>query len=129
MAEVGEAGDYTNTTYAHHGTRGSTLPHMDTGVVWTLGKTAQVTWQVLNNHGGGYSYRLCPLEDELTEACFRTCTSPSLPIVGWFSDLLFEGSPCFQRNTRSSLSPRSRRSSTATTKSPRCVAPQKHYSN
>ena len=72
VAEVGEAGDYTNTTYAHHGTRGSTLPHMDTGVVWTIGKTAEVTWQVLNNHGGGYSYRLCPVGSEpLTEACFQ----------------------------------------------------------
>lgn len=23
------------------------------------------------NHGGGYQYRLCPLEDELTEECFQ----------------------------------------------------------
>ena len=50
---------------------GTALPRMDTGVVWQLGGEAQVTWQVLNNHGGGYSYRLCPAAEPLTEACFR----------------------------------------------------------
>jgi hypothetical protein len=44
---------------------------MDTGVVWHIGQTAEVTWQVLNNHGGGYSYRLCPLDSTLTESCFQ----------------------------------------------------------
>jgi hypothetical protein len=44
---------------------------MDTGVQWKLGGTGEVTWQVLNNHGGGYSYRLCPLSSNLTEACFQ----------------------------------------------------------
>ena len=54
-AEVGNAGDYTATKFAHHGMNGSLLPPMDTGVRWQLGKTAEVTWQVLNNHGGGVS--------------------------------------------------------------------------
>ena len=45
---------------------------MDTGVEWKVGGTAEVTWQVLNNHGGGYSYRLCPLEEKLTESCFQS---------------------------------------------------------
>eukprot|EP01043_Picozoa_sp_COSAG02_P072107 COSAG02_NODE_13451_length_1392_cov_1.413447_1_plen_297_part_10 len=53
--EVGNAGDYTTTKFAHHGMNGSLLPKMDTGVRWELGKTAEVTWQVLNNHGGGVS--------------------------------------------------------------------------
>ena len=48
-AEVGNAGDYTTTKFAHHGMNGSLLPKMDTGVRWQLGKTAEVTWQVLNN--------------------------------------------------------------------------------
>ena len=30
-----------------------------------------MTWQVRNNHGGGYSYRLCPAGEPLTEACFQ----------------------------------------------------------
>ena len=28
-------------------------------------------WQIRNNHGGGYSYRLCPATELLTEACFK----------------------------------------------------------
>lgn len=71
---VPEAGDYVNTTYAHHGTRGSTLPEMDTGVVWKIGGEAEVTWQIRNNHGGGYQYRLCPLSANLSEACFQNYT-------------------------------------------------------
>ena len=57
---------------------GTALPRMDTGVVWQLGGEAQVTWQVLNNHGGGYSYRLCPAAEPLTEACFRALSPPFL---------------------------------------------------
>ena len=49
LPEVSEAGDYTKTKYAHHGTYGTTLPPMDTGVKWKIGGTAEVTWQVLNN--------------------------------------------------------------------------------
>lgn len=70
-AEVGEAGDYTNTTYAHHGMSGTALPPMETGVEWKVGESAEVTWGVENNHGGGYSYRLCPAGEPLTEACFQ----------------------------------------------------------
>ena len=44
-----EAGDYVNTTYAHHGTRGSTLPKMPTGTVWKIGGEATVSWNVRNN--------------------------------------------------------------------------------
>ena len=35
---------------------------------------AEVTFQISNNHGGGYSYRLCPrgaTTQELSEACFQ----------------------------------------------------------
>jgi hypothetical protein len=71
LPDVGNAGDYTTTKFAHHGTNGSLLPKMDNGVVWHLGQTAEVSWQVLNNHGGGYSYRLCPATEKLTEACFK----------------------------------------------------------
>lgn len=68
---VAEAGDYVNTTYAHHGMKGTDLPHMPTGTVWTIGGEATVTWNVRNNHGGGYQYRLCPAFEPLTEACFQ----------------------------------------------------------
>lgn len=38
---------------------------------WTAGGTAKVAWAALFNHGGGYSYRLCPANEEQTEACFQ----------------------------------------------------------
>ena len=73
-----EAGDYTKTQYAQHGDVGTEvlgpLPGY-TPPVYKLGGTAEVTWSIRNNHGGGYSYRLCPLPagnfTELTEACFQ----------------------------------------------------------
>lgn len=70
-ADVSEAGDYTNTSYAHHGMLGTSLPKMPTGVEWKIGGEAEVTWQIRNNHGGGYSYRLCPATSNLTEECFQ----------------------------------------------------------
>lgn len=66
-----EEGRYVNTSFAHHGMKGTDLPMLDTGIIWTLGLEAEVTWQVRNNHGGGYSYRLCPASEPLTEACFQ----------------------------------------------------------
>jgi len=66
-----EAGDYINTSYAHHGMAGSTLPPMPTGTEWKIGGQATVSWNVRNNHGGGYSYRLCPASEPLTESCFQ----------------------------------------------------------
>lgn len=67
-----EAGDYVNTTYAHHGTVGSTLGPLPnyTPPSWTIGGQAMVTWQIRNNHGGGYTYFLCSAEEKLTEECF-----------------------------------------------------------
>ena len=51
--------------------RGTALRELATGVRWAIGGAAEVTWQVRNNHGGGYSYRLCPAGEPLTEACFQ----------------------------------------------------------
>ena len=68
-----EHGWYTNTTYAHHGMRGTDLPRLPTreGARWPLGGEVEVSWNVRNNHGGGYSYRLCAASAPLTEACFQ----------------------------------------------------------
>jgi hypothetical protein len=38
---------------------------------WKAGGTAEVGWAMSAQHGGGYSYRLCPKGQELTEACFQ----------------------------------------------------------
>eukprot|EP00928_Gymnodinium_smaydae_P057979 TRINITY_DN41202_c0_g1_i1.p1 TRINITY_DN41202_c0_g1~~TRINITY_DN41202_c0_g1_i1.p1 ORF type:complete len:381 (+),score=39.91 TRINITY_DN41202_c0_g1_i1:46-1188(+) len=73
-AEVSEAGVYTKTKYAEHGMKGTLLKPLEDGVKaaqWTIGGQAEVTWQVENNHGGGYSWRLCPADEPLTEACFQ----------------------------------------------------------
>ena len=66
-----EAGNYVNTTHAKHGQNGTLLPPLDSGIEWEIGGEAEVSWQVRNNHGGGYSYRLCPATEPLTEACFQ----------------------------------------------------------
>jgi len=70
-ADAPEEGRYVNTSFAHHGMRGTALRELATGVRWAIGGAAEVTWQVRNNHGGGYSYRLCPAGEPLTEACFQ----------------------------------------------------------
>lgn len=69
-ADVAEEGVYKNTTYAHHGMKGTDLPKMPTGTVWTIGGEAVVSFNIRNNHGGGYQYRLCPSSQALTEDCF-----------------------------------------------------------
>ena len=46
-------------------------PPMPTGTVWKIGGEATVSWNVRNNHGGGYQYRLCPASEPLTEECFQ----------------------------------------------------------
>jgi hypothetical protein len=40
---------------------------------WIAGSTAEVAWGITANHGGGYSYRLCPFEqyEKDGEACFQ----------------------------------------------------------
>jgi hypothetical protein len=73
-----EAGDYTKTVFAQHGDVGTQvlkpLPNY-VPPTYTRGGTAEVVWQIRNNHGGGYAYRLCPLPEgnftDLTEECFQ----------------------------------------------------------
>ncbi len=48
-----------------HGSKLSKLLNHST--VWIAGETAEVAWGVYANHGGGYQFRLCPAERELTE--------------------------------------------------------------
>ena len=66
-----EEGEYMNTSAAHHGMKGTELPPLPTGIKWTIGGTAEVSWNIIFNHGGGYAYRLCPAEEPLTESCFQ----------------------------------------------------------
>lgn len=72
-----EAGDYIKTKFAQHGDIGTKvlkpLPNY-IPPTYRSGGTLEATWHIRNNHGGGYSYRLCPLPDnftDLTEECFQ----------------------------------------------------------
>lgn len=68
---VSEWGDYVTTPFAKHGARGSALKPIGSPTIWHRGGTAEVTWQSVANHGGGYAYRLCQADGPLTEACFQ----------------------------------------------------------
>ena len=66
------AGEYNTTVYAKQGDLGTAvLKPRPSGTVWTRGATAKARWQNTANHGGGYSYRLCPASEPLTEECFQ----------------------------------------------------------
>jgi hypothetical protein len=41
---------------------------------WKAGGTAEVGWALSAQHGGGYSYRLCPKNSKITEECFQSNT-------------------------------------------------------
>jgi len=59
-----EAGDYVETKFAQHGDIGTEvlkpLPGY-TPPTFKIGGTAEVTWAIRNNHGGGYQYRRAAL--------------------------------------------------------------------
>lgn len=62
---------FETTEFATQGDLGSkVLPQAPSGAVWTSGSTVEVSWGIRYNHGGGYQYRLCPADAELTEECF-----------------------------------------------------------
>jgi hypothetical protein len=54
--------------------RNLTWPEVQT-TTWTAGTVAEAAWAITANHGGGFSYRLCPKpaggNAALTEACFQ----------------------------------------------------------
>jgi len=70
-------GEYTDTKYAKLGDLGSrVLPKYDTGTVWEAGSVVETMINFRATHGGGYQFRLCPLEANLTEACFQETPMP-----------------------------------------------------
>lgn len=52
------------------GMRGSDLPATPS-TKWPAGSKQEVAFSLYANHGGGYSYRLCPKSSKLTEECFQ----------------------------------------------------------
>lgn len=68
----GDAALFRDTQFAKLSDHGSkVLKPLRTGVVWLPGSIVEVAWAIRYNHGGGYSYRLCPASEPLTEECFR----------------------------------------------------------
>lgn len=69
--------EYRTTKYAKMGDLGSkVLKKLPTGIVWERGGIAEVSFYIKSNHGGGYQYRLCPANEEPTEACFQRTPLP-----------------------------------------------------
>jgi hypothetical protein len=71
MGEGSAGASYAPTVNAKVGDLGSKLPPLPTGVKWTAGSDVEVSWNFKAWHGGGYTYRLCPADQELTEECFQ----------------------------------------------------------
>merc|ERR1719473_2599390 len=68
----GAAGaQFRNTTLTKEGDLGSKLPPMPSQATWKAGESYEVGWTVQANHGGGYAYRMAPLDSPLDEAAFR----------------------------------------------------------
>jgi len=58
---------------------GRDLPVNPSPVVWQRGSTAQVATALYINHGGGWSFRLCPKDQDPSEDCFQ---QHALQLVG-----------------------------------------------
>ena len=72
VAHAGVGVRFQNTSFAKQGDLGSAvLPARPTGTVWKAGDTAEVSWTVRTNHGGGYQYRIASADGPLTEVEFQ----------------------------------------------------------
>lgn len=50
-----------------------TIPEQPS-TTWKRGSVQEVAWALFANHGGGYSWRLCPKGGNISEACFQKHT-------------------------------------------------------
>jgi len=80
MDPCGIASGFTNPGRAEvpqgyrGGQKGSEVLPEVAPTYWKAGGTAQVGWGLSAQHGGGYSYRLCPKGSTITEECFQSNT-------------------------------------------------------
>lgn len=69
---VGGDSEYATTTFATMGDLGTKkLPEGPSMASWKAGSSVVVSWGMRYNHGGGYQYRIAPLESDLTEKTFQ----------------------------------------------------------
>eukprot|EP00039_Didymoeca_costata_P017990 m.331659 g.331659 ORF g.331659 m.331659 type:complete len:497 (+) comp16775_c0_seq1:97-1587(+) len=52
---------------------------------WVIGSEVEVAFGITANHGGGYVFRICPADSDLSEECFQNGT---LPYSGDSQDIL-----------------------------------------
>jgi len=69
--KIGGDSTFVDNKFAQMGDYGSKLPPSVNKTQWVAGTYVEVAWGPLYNHGGGYQYRLCPVEEALTEECFQ----------------------------------------------------------
>ena len=67
--KIGGDSVFTNTSMSKWGDMGSLLPPSKVMPRWVAGTQVEVAWGPRFNHGGGYAYRLCKADKELTEEC------------------------------------------------------------
>lgn len=67
----GAGAQFQNSSVARQGDAGSRLPMGPIQATWTTGRSYEVGWTVMANHGGGYAYRLAPADGPLTEQEFQ----------------------------------------------------------
>ena len=68
---VSTGAPFVDNALVRQGDLGTVLPRNPTGIVWRSGARAEVKLSVRANHGGGWSFRLCPADQPLTEACMQ----------------------------------------------------------
>jgi hypothetical protein len=69
-------GEYYPTVHAKIGDLGSKLKPYFSGAHWKRGQVVNTSWFIQANHAGGYYYRLCPADEELSEECFQRTPVP-----------------------------------------------------
>eukprot|EP01052_Picozoa_sp_SAG31_P037509 SAG31_NODE_4854_length_2904_cov_1.684492_3_plen_249_part_00 len=64
---------------------GKHLPPLSHGspARWKRGSAVEVAWANNANHGGGYSYRLCKADGNVTEACFQAGHLDFVGNISW----------------------------------------------
>jgi hypothetical protein len=82
---------------------GRDLPETER-VIWQQGDVVEVAWSPFVQHGGGYAYRLCPVSENLEEACFQHLERhmefvDDFHIVHWIADGFEETIPAKRTKT------------------------------
>jgi len=57
--------------FAAIGSPGTDVKPLIDKTQWVIGSEVEVAWGINANHGGGYQYRLCPAQSELSQECFE----------------------------------------------------------